>query len=136
MSQRYRITYFLPSWLALALCLGATGCGEGNANLGIVEGTVTLDGTPLKNAHVQFQPSQGSASYGVTDASGHYDLYFAGDTKGAEIGEHTVRITTPGASEDEPQQLPKIPSKYNTESGLTANVEKGSNTFDFGLASE
>ena len=111
------------------------GCG-GGANLSTVTGTVTLDGAPVEAANVGFTPDEGSASFGVTDASGHYELYFAGDTKGAVTGNHTVRITTPSPSEDDPRQYAKIPARYNTETGLTATVEKGSNSIDFALTSD
>ena len=122
--------------VVLGIAVLATGCGGGSADLGLVEGAVTLDGVPLAGANVGFQPAEGSASYGVTDAAGHYELYFAGDTKGAKIGSHTVRIRTPSPSEDDPQQHPQIPAKYNTQTELTATVEKGPNKIDFTLASK
>ncbi|MCH5372923.1 MAG: carboxypeptidase-like regulatory domain-containing protein [Planctomycetes bacterium] len=123
----------LLSMLGMAAILA--GCG-GGSNLSTVTGTVTMDGAPVEAASVAFTPEEGSQSFGVTDASGHYELYFAGDTKGAVTGKHTVRITTPSPSEDDPRQYVQIPARYNTETELTATVEKGSNTIDFALKSE
>ena len=126
-----QIRLLVAMWIAGLVA----GCGGSGASLGTVEGTVTLDGASLVGANVGFQPAEGSASFGVTDGSGHYELYFAGDTKGAVLGLHTVRITTPSPSEDDPQQHAGVPAKYNTQTELTATVEKGSNKIDFTLTS-
>src|SRR5439155_21810734 len=68
------------AWALAAAVLITTGCGSGNKVVP-VSGTVTLDGKPLANAHVAFQPeapkgsqNAGVGSYGVTDASGKYTL--------------------------------------------------------------
>jgi hypothetical protein len=123
------------AWLVLALFVA--GCGGGGPDLGQVTGTVTLDGTPLADAEVQFQPSEGAPSNGTTDGSGHYELKFTRDKKGALLGTHTVQIFASTYAEDEDGnefELPqKVPARYNTESELTRNVEAGNNTFDFSL---
>jgi hypothetical protein len=116
-----------------------TGCGSEH-NVGTVSGKVTLDNQPLVGATVQFQPSGGSPSSGITDSSGNYTLRYTRDTEGAEIGEHTVRITTysgPDPDADPPRKAvpEKVPSKYNAKSELKATVKSGSNTFDFPLES-
>lgn len=118
--------------------LMAGGCAKSDLpELGQVEGVVTLDGNPLEGAHVEFQPEAGNPSFGTTDANGHYELYFAGDTRGALLGTHTVRIRLP-SPEDESQatEWKPLPPRYNIESELTATVNAGSNTIDFPLESE
>ena len=51
------------------LFLATAGCGRGGPELGRVTGTVTLDGTPLAGARIEFQPQaqDTSPSYGTTD---------------------------------------------------------------------
>jgi len=134
---RYR--YFGP---AVAYCLLALlplcGCG-GRSDIGRVSGTVTLEGQPLANARIVFQPQQsGTASYGMTDAEGHYTLQHSNDVEGAVIGRHTVSISTFMAGDPDaepPQQTSeeRVPAKYNAMSELTAEVTGANNTFDFAL---
>jgi len=118
-------------------CVGAAGCGGGGPELAPVEGTVTLDGTPLPAATVVFQPQGlGSPSSGITDEEGHYELLYAVNRQGAMIGRHTVRITTyaQGRADEngEPTFTPeRVPPRYNSQTELTREVEPGGNTFDF-----
>jgi len=120
-------------------CVWGAGCGGGGPELAPVEGTVTLDGTPLPAAHVVFQPQgPGSPSSGITDENGHYELLYALDREGAMVGRHTVRITTyaQGRADEngEPTFTPeRVPPRYNSQSELVREVESGSNTFDFPL---
>jgi len=124
-------------WYAVSLLLAVAmpawiGCGGSDRpDLGTVEGVVTLDGQPLANAAVQFDPGTVRSSTGVTDANGRYELVYIRDTKGAAVGEHTVRITT--QTETQPETLPP---RYHAESTLTATVEPGHNEIDFALTSQ
>jgi hypothetical protein len=117
-----------------------TGCGSGN--IGTVSGTVTLDAKPLAGAVVRFQPDAGqSPSSGITDESGQYSLRYTREIEGAEIGDHTVRITTqslgnPDADPPRPPVPERVPAKYNSNSELKAKVEAGSNTINFPLEGE
>ena len=125
----------------LLVCLLLAGCDTGPA-LAPVEGTVTLDGTAVQGAEVEFQPTAegGSPSVGITDANGHYELSFTMKEKGALPGEHVVRISVdPDADPDEGGSAEVsavvIPARYNNESELKRTVEKGGGTFDFALES-
>lgn len=125
-------------------CLGlagtlvlAIGCGSGGPELGTVEGTVTLDGSPLPDADVVFEPEKGRTSFGRTDSSGHYTLQYTPERPGAVLGSHTVRVTTArttekadGTDEKSPE---KVPAKYNTNSSLKREVKAGENVIDLGL---
>ena len=118
----------------------AIGCGESGADLGSVEGTVTLDGQPLVKAMVDFQPmddAERSSYDGQTDEAGHYVLHATASQKGAEPGDYTVHITLPKRADDDPnaKTAPKLPAKYNTQSELKATVKVGKNTFDWPLTS-
>lgn len=119
---------------AFLVCLG---CGGGD--VGYVGGTVTMDGAPLPDALVTFQPEGGRPSYGRTDQSGRYELIYTRDEKGAVPGKHTVSISTlqEGDPDEGTESVPeKVPAKYNTNTELTREVEPGPNEFDFDLSSE
>ncbi|TVQ04157.1 MAG: hypothetical protein EA381_00585 [Planctomycetaceae bacterium] len=65
----------LLSWAALTLV--SIGCGSSGPQVNLVEGQVTMDGSPLAGSTVMFSPtpsSSGRAAAGVTDASGAYKL--------------------------------------------------------------
>ncbi len=145
-----------------ALFLLATGCG-GDSGLGTVTGRVTMDGEPLSGVLVTFVPQGGgNASTGTTDANGQYRLTHAAGS-GAELGTHTVRVTTVQAEAatsigDLPSDSPeyqemmsargadyaqmsrsieeKIPARYNVQSELVHQVEAGTNVIDLELTSD
>lgn len=136
MSNRTRVLAWFGASLLLAVSVA--GCGGGRPDLGQVEGTVTLDGQPLANAVVQFQPeAEGRPSLGTTDSSGHYKLMFTRDTPGAMIGKHKVRIEL-AESDDEAESEPalQVPEKYNAETELSEEVTAGTQTIDFTLTSD
>ena len=121
-----------------------TGCGTGSdgPELGTVIGTVKLDGQPLTNALVTFEPEAGGrASMGRTNAGGDFELTFDENTKGAIVGRHRVSISaaasTATVENPDPSAETKdpVPAKYNTESTLVEEVKAGSNAIDFDLTS-
>ena len=130
---------FNVPFLLLLVC---TGCGGGPTDypdMGTVSGTVTMDGQPLVDARIAFQPEGNRPSYGVTDSSGYYTLTYSATKEGAKVGKHKVSISTfrdEGDPEDPQITAETVPNKYNTKSELTAMVEGGSNTFDFALTSD
>jgi hypothetical protein len=77
------------------------GCGY-RTNIRPVKGKITLDGKPLADASVSFQPlvvksdpaSEGMGSYGRTNSAGEFELRLVDtDERGAVIGTHAVRIS-------------------------------------------
>ena len=153
-----RLAALLLGVVAAVLCgCGQTGPDYGSLGLCSVQGTVTLDGTPLEKALVLFEAADETFSYGLTDGSGHYELMFNSQEAGALKGSKTVRIWTsrgvPGAAEaggggegddpdgvkDEAGAVPaaaeRVPAKYNAQSELTATVQNASETIDFDLRS-
>src|SRR5436190_18839311 len=102
------------------------GCGGSDVQLGDVTGHVTLDGQPLPNALVRFQPEKGGrSSQGITDDQGHFKLDYSSRFEGALVGKSKVMITT-GSLEDRTRRASEtVPKKYNDESELTAEVKRG-----------
>jgi len=127
------------SWVLAGLVgLFVAGCGSKVAS---VKGKVTMDGQPLKNATVEFQPEDNSRpSRGVTDESGYYRLKHTMRENGALIGSHKVRISTGSESDGQrgkPTIVPEIvPAKYNVKSELVKEVKSGSNEINFDLDSK
>jgi len=114
------------------------GCSGTRSDLGLVSGAIKLDGQPLPDALVQFVPQGGTGvvSTGRTDSSGHYYMMASRSAKGASLGPNRVRITTYEILDQNGKQVPvpeKVPTKYNSETELTATVASGENTFDFDL---
>jgi len=121
------------------LAMLSTGCGSGSdlPPLGKVTGVVMLDGKPLADADVTFQPeAEGRASVGTTDSQGRYELVYLNDVEGAITGPNRVLITTFRDAPDDgstPEVPEKLPARYHSESTVKVDVVEGSNTFDFDL---
>ena len=111
------------------------GCSRSHQPpLGLVSGTVTLDGVPLANAIVRFTPAgPGRTSEGISDNDGHYRLLYLRAIPGANIDQHTVRITT-ASEENGGREL--LPPRYHSRTELEARVVSGSNDLDFALRSQ
>lgn len=136
----------LPTSLVLILTVG--GCGGTAFPLAPVSGTVTLDGAPVAEGRVIFQPiSQGESltagpgSYGNTDEQGHFRLKTLHGEQGAVVGPHMVRITTiqvkdSGPAGHEVVAEERIPERYVDGSTLHFTVPAdGTDQADFELTS-
>lgn len=111
------------------------GCSRSQQpSLGLVSGTVRLDGQALANATVRFTPAgPGRTSEGITDADGRYELRYLRDIPGANIDQHIVRITTASEANGGRELLPP---RYHARSQLEARVITGTNDHDFDLRSQ
>src|SRR5262245_7032238 len=119
------------AWLLLlaAAVTALVGCGS-SAKVVPVSGVVTLNGKPLANAHVVFQPEAsggksavGVGSYAITDASGGYTLKLSDtDQPGAVVGKHRVEVNLKQEADDrDPKTRPPpktLPARYNRQSEL------------------
>jgi hypothetical protein len=130
--------------------VAALGCGS--RPIVPVSGKVTLNGKPLANAMVAFNPipkegssEAGPGSVGTTDENGAFTLKVSPDRKGALVGRHRVAIsaTNPPTGGGD-ARLPRggralrntIPSRYNEQSELTLEVPSGgTDRADFELTS-
>ena len=131
---------------------GCSGPGD-QPELGLVTGSITMDGKPLVGVAVVFQPDSGRPARGTTNAQGQYELTYIRQTKGSKVGPTRVEIAPneegEGAEEmeagDEVTQngsaqsksgKPVVPARYNVKSELKVDVKPGENKFDFPLQSK
>ncbi len=116
MIQRLLRILVLPAALSLPLI----GCGP-SYQVVPVAGKVTLDGQPVANVRVVFQPfssktgtEAGPGSAGITDEQGHYTLTTISvkPQPGAVVGSHTVQfdaVVMPKVGEEAAVATPKTP---------------------------
>lgn len=151
MRFRHDLRFLLLLLLGLTLC---PGCQRPSYDLAPVSGRITLNGQPLTDGHVVFQPitsevtskvsSPGPGSYGFCDGSGGFTLQTILGRPGAVIGAHRVFIrkitggekarpsSDDSAAADAGKEL--IPARYNDESVLRFDVPaEGTSTADFEL---
>jgi len=117
------------------------GCG-GGGKTAQVSGRIMMNGQPLANARVSFQPTSGAnknevgaTAQGETDADGRYTLTFMGSgKKGATVGENLVSISkldgpTPDPKDDNPPlRRELVAPEWNTESKQKFTVPSGGAT--------
>lgn len=124
------------------------GCsGDSDARPAVeIKGTVTLDGSPLQQASIQFtSPKTGESAYANLNENGQYSIAFPK----ADIGSaYEVTISAPVVEEEnamalaeQPQKktTTKIPAQYSkrTTSDLSVRVEQaGTNEANFDLKSK
>jgi hypothetical protein len=135
-----RFTVFLP--VSLALLAAMIGCSSSGPEIAYVEGRVTMDGKPLKDATVVFVPDNGRPAGATTDEDGHYVLNFSQGRKGAIPGTSTVRIMTmrDAGMDENGQNVPgspeTVPDRYNANTTLEFTVEPNKkNVANFDLQS-
>jgi hypothetical protein len=105
------------------------GCGQSGPEVAPVSGRITVDGQPMENVDVVFQPEDSrSPSYGRTDKDGHYTLGYKRGVQGALVGAHAVGISVSSELVRKPPQI------KNTQ--LHREVKSGNNEFNFDVTSE
>ena len=105
------------------------GCGKSGPEIAPVSGRIKVDGQPMENVDIVFQPEDSrSPSYGRTDKDGHYTLGYKRGVEGALVGSHGVSISVSRELVRNPPQI------KNTE--LHREVESGKNEFNFDVTSE
>jgi hypothetical protein len=129
----------IPCCLALGLSVLA-GCAA--ADRAEVSGSVTVDGEPVKEGSISFEPAPGNKGpqAGAIIKDGKYHIPAA---SGPAPGKNVVKLLAfreterqvqdptgkPGALTR--QRVPLFPEEYNSQSTLFREVQPGSNTFDF-----
>ena len=118
-------------WLLVFLVFVIAGCS--GSNTASVSGTITMDGHPLADAQVNFQPTgaelnPGPGSFGRTNEKGEYTLELVGGGSGAIVGWHKVTVRPMGQFDPKVQKM----VTYVIKSGEPKfEVKPGSNTANF-----
>lgn len=126
------------AWACATLMLNV-GCG-GEFQLANVSGVVKLDGEPLQNATVYFQPQRhngavlvGPPSVGVTDSEGRFTLNTTSGSSGAVVGTHVISVSTFESRMVDPLRSDRVevvskervPRRYRAPSELSFTVPRG-----------
>ncbi|MDD3469576.1 MAG: hypothetical protein PHE53_06290 [Thermoguttaceae bacterium] len=126
------------------LLLSLPGCGEDSQGRKDVTGSITLDGTPVTDGTIQFEPCGKQAERtrsGAPIVDGKYSIDLG---KGLAPGEYLVRIsskkdtgkTTTTGMGQEAIYKEMIPQEFNTNSDKKITVKEGAkNVFDFNIKS-
>jgi hypothetical protein len=130
------LTVSLTDFVLFFVCFAVfiTGCNKNDPVIP-VSGKVTLQGKPIADCSITFQPTAKNpivAASGLTDAEGNFSLETIESPrrKGAAVGEYQVKFfwRDPAFDETNPKPAPyQIPAKYQQE-GITFTVPNGGKT--------
>lgn len=129
-------------------CFLLAGCNGPEYELAPVSGRVTMDGKPLAEVIVRFQPiaersdqpNPGPGSFGTTDQDGRYRLRtIKPDAEGAVVGTHRVYLSSKPPPQDPaddraPVFKEIIPSKWRDGSQTFTVPAGGTTQADFQLS--
>ncbi|MEX0642697.1 MAG: hypothetical protein WD468_08355 [Pirellulales bacterium] len=108
--------------------LPVIGCGKKGAELGEVQGIVTVNGVPLSSGNVVSYPESGRGAVGEIQSDGTFELATRELGKGAVAGKHRLAIvaygTVGGATGPEADAAPLVALHYMQPdtSGLSVDV--------------
>lgn len=139
----------IGSAFVLVILLNFFGCDDNRPTTVAVEGKVTLDGQPVSEGTITFQPSEPAEGYpsrpavGILAADGTYRLSTFEGEDGVVPGTYEVAVVSfsggPSPEEPDATEVWNIPKRYGIpgQSGLTASVpadHRGPLTIDFDLS--
>ena len=112
------------------------GCGPAT---GTISGTVTVDGKPVENGVISFIPVEGGKVQPVTvDIQG--GKYSAEAVAGPKLVQISAPVVTGRRKEYEGPNAPlvditeeSIPARYNSDSELKFDVQRGANAKDWAI---
>ncbi|WP_339736339.1 hypothetical protein [uncultured Gimesia sp.] len=123
----------------LLITPGCSGVEDSRGKRVAVSGKVSYKNAPLEKGSIQFFPESGEGfqAFGKIE-NGAYNIDLE---QGPSVGKYVVKITalkktgkmieTEEGKEEEKKQY--LPSKYNQNSELSADIKAGSNSYDFTL---
>lgn len=126
------------TWLvAFVGLLFLAGCGPAPKPTGQLQGSVTFEGAPVKDAKVQLQsPTTGESFATKVDADGKFAFdraVTAGEYKVVVLPSFDMPPPGPGAAPPpKPGERKDIPERYRAmdKTDLKVEVKPGSNTYD------
>ncbi|MCX7400115.1 MAG: hypothetical protein NT138_20790 [Planctomycetales bacterium] len=118
------------------------GCGDGRPSLVPINGTVTLNGTPVEGAQLGFEPQEiegySRPSMAITDAQGKFTIGTYDKADGIPAGSYKVSVFKRDV-------VSKLPENFNSEDTASSVVpvtykwavpQKYSTTLDSGITVE
>jgi hypothetical protein len=119
--------------LLTAACLILAGC-DSKPKTYTVSGTVIFNGQPLREGDIYFHssdPAVGADAGKILDGEFHFQAKAGSKRVEIRVSQAVPGRTTPMGG---PLRLEIIPTQYNDESSLTAEVSSGGgNKYDFKL---
>lgn len=122
----------------LMLILMATGCGSSKP---IMEGTVTLDGTPIEKGTIVLMPAGGKGQpagggieagrYSFPATPGTLQVIIKANRKDGKMPDPM----SPGSGAMIDRYVNYVPERYNEKTELTVTIKPGTNKQDFQLES-
>jgi hypothetical protein len=144
--RRANLFAALSVYIAVVAMSVCSGCGDGSRfEIAPVSGAVTLNGKPLTEARIGFEPmatgdsmAAGSGSYATTDEQGNFQLSTVHGKTGAVIGRHRVWIRTIKLDANGKMISKEIlPREYNDDTTLTFEVPAdGTDQANFTIAAK
>jgi hypothetical protein len=128
-----------PVWLSLFGTLLFAGCGPAAKPTGKLQGAVTFEGTPVKDASIQVQSLKTGAAAAAKVDAGKFNFETPIVTGEYQVSITPITVVPEPISKDgaippppKPVERPDIPEKYRdlNKSGLKVTVKTGDNTFD------
>lgn len=122
----------LSGLMALSLVFGCADRGSMPPSYP-VSGKITVDGEPLADGAIEFEPADGKGGvYGGPIRGGKCDVMVApGPKKVSIIGMKQQGAIGPDGN---PMATQFLPPKYNSKTELTATIEPRSNALSFDLS--
>jgi hypothetical protein len=112
------------------------GCGSGDG-LVPVQGSVSFEGEPISEGRIQFRmQNEGRRVYAGRIVDGTYEVRTEPGEAMVEIRASRLTGEMDESNPDDPQPKGEmyIPSKYNSRTELTADIQGPSDTEDFSLS--
>jgi hypothetical protein len=136
-SIRCRV-YGAVAVLGLAALASVAGCAPAGAT---VSGKVTLDGAPLEDATICFVPTaDGQRQAGwATIAGGEYAIAASGGLGTGAFRVEIRALRATGEKSNDPTLVnakEAVPTRYNRQSELVADLKPGPNVTNFDLKSK
>ena len=129
-------------WFLIAFLMG---CGSPDGSIA-VQGVVTLDGAPLNEGMIKFQPPAGEDGSSVTEkvTAGRFQANLQAGKKlvfiTAEEEIDNPDLSSSGSAKNPlaPKRIRRsiVPSRYNTKTELTADVNRENRKLKFELSGQ
>jgi hypothetical protein len=131
-ARKLMIRLYVVSVVVAALF---AGCSKGPLK-GVISGSATIDGAPIKNGTIRFIPVDGkSATAGGKIIGGKYTVQTPVNKFKVSINATDDSQSAGPINDNAPLAKNLIPMKYNVRTELVVDIQTGENHKDFALSS-